>query len=219
MIYYYSGKPGGGKSLHAAKVIEEYLRQGKYVIANFEFRDDLIKKHWAHDLGKFVYWSDDVLLDNVRDPVQKLVDFAAENHKLDKYGSVIEEQTLLVIDEAENLYNARTWQDRYRQRWLWFYSQYRKMGYIIIMISQNEKEIDKQIRGKFEYEVAHKRVGNYKKLGKLLEILTFGKVFCYVQRWYGSSGRDAKDTPVFFRGRRKYYKMYNTSMIFGGQDA
>ena len=32
MIYFYSGKPGSGKSLHCAKMIDQYHRKGKNVI-------------------------------------------------------------------------------------------------------------------------------------------------------------------------------------------
>ena len=35
MIYFYSGRPGSGKSLHCAKMIDQYQKRGKNVICNF----------------------------------------------------------------------------------------------------------------------------------------------------------------------------------------
>lgn len=219
MINYYSGTPGSGKSLHVAQVIEDYLRCGKNVIANFEFRDDLVKKKWLRDKGQFVYFPDAQIMDNTHDPVNSLVGFDTNFHKKNKNGATFEDQTLLVFDEAGILFNSRDWQSKYRPRWLWFFAQHRKLGFNVIIISQAERQIDRQVRACFEYDYVHRRIGNYKKLGRFLEIITFSKLFSYTVHWYGVSGQDAKSTPVFFRGRKRYYGMYNTAKMFGCQDA
>lgn len=215
MISYYSGTPGSGKSLHVAMEIYDWIQRGKNVIANFELRDDLIKKHWRHKKGHFLYFPDAQLMDAEKDPINAFVGFAENFHEKDGNGCFIEHQTLIVLDEGGVLFNSRDWQSKYRPRWMWFFSQHRKLGYDIVIISQIERQIDRQIRGNFEYEYNHKRVGNFKTAGKLLEFFSGGKVFCYVIRWYGIKGQDGRVTAQFFKGKPKYYRLYNTSHIFG----
>lgn len=217
MISFYSGTPGSGKSLHVAILIEEWLRSGKNVIANFDFRDDLVKKPLLRRRkGSFVYIPNEQYLDPSFDPVACLVGFHGNFHKVLKDGTVPEGQTLLIFDEGGVLFNSRDWQTKYRVRWLWFFSQHRKFGYEIIVISQSERQIDRQVRANFEYEYVHKRVGNFKAFGRFLEICAGGRLFCYVVRWYGIRGQDGRVHAAFFRGRGKYYRMYNTSGIFAG---
>ena len=43
MIYFYSGTPGSGKSLHVAQDIYQYLQRGKNVIANFDINEKAVK--------------------------------------------------------------------------------------------------------------------------------------------------------------------------------
>lgn len=215
MISFYSGTPGSGKSLHVAILIEDWLQRGKNVIANFEFRDDLVKKSWRHDKGQYLYFPDSQIMDESLDPVSCFTGFAQNFHSADKYGSILESQTLLVFDEGGVLFNSRDWQTRYRRRWLWFFSQHRKFGFDIVIISQNERQIDRQVRANFEYEYTHKRVGNFKKFGRFIEIISLSKVFCYVIKWYGIKGQDGRVHAEFFRGTKKYYRLYNTTKIFG----
>lgn len=215
MIRYYSGTPGSGKSLHVAMDIYDWIQRGKNVIANFEVREDYIKKHWRHKKGQFLYIPDSQWMDDELDPVSSLVGFAQNFHKSDFEGRILEGQTLLIFDEAGILFNSRDWQSKYRSRWLWFFSQHRKYGYEIIVISQSERQIDRQVRSNFEYEYNHKRVGNFKAIGRLLEVFMFGKVFCCVIRWYGIKGHDGRVHSQWFRGNRRYYRLYNTSHIFG----
>lgn len=215
MISYYSGTPGSGKSLHVAMEVYDWIQRGKNVIANFEIRVDFIKKHWRHEKGQFLYFPDAQLMNEEIDPVKCITGFARNFHKADKEGRIYEGQTLLIFDEGGVLFNSRDWQSKYRKEWLWFFSQHRKYGFEIIIISQSERQIDRQVRANFEYEYSHKRVGNFKTAGKLLEVISGGKVFCYVIRWYGIKGQDGRVNAQFFKGKPKYYRLYNTSHIFG----
>lgn len=216
MISYYSGTPGSGKSLHVAMQIYDWIQRGKNVIANFDVREDLIKKSRFHEKGAFLYLPNEQILDDSIDPVACLVGFAGNFHHVLEDGTMPEGQTLIVFDEGGILFNSRDWQTKYRMRWLWFFSQHRKFGFEVVIISQAERQIDRQVRANFEYEYTHKRVGNFKKLGKLLEFFSHGKLFCYVVRWYGIKGQDGRVHAEFFRGSKKYYRLYNTSRIFAG---
>lgn len=140
MITLYTGTPGSGKSLHVAKVILERLQiDKKNVIANFEVNQDVInKKRFMisnKNIGKFFY------LDNSELTVNALVDYAKKNHVLGK-----EHQTLLVIDECQTFFNPREFQRKDRLDWNNFFSQHRKLGYEVILVTQNDRLIDRQIR-------------------------------------------------------------------------
>lgn len=216
MIRFYSGTPGSGKSLHAAADIYEWLRSGKNVIANFAVRDDLVKpKGKKKPLGHFIYYKNVDLMNEESDPVSCLTGFALNFHSKDKDGRMMEGQTLLVIDEAGIVFNSRDWHSKYRPAWLEFFAQHRKYGYEIIMVAQSERQIDRQIRANFEYEYTHKRVGNFKRLGKLLELGGVRKMFCYVVRWYGIKGQDGRVAAKFFHAEKKYCRLYNTTALFG----
>lgn len=195
MIYLYSGTPGSGKSLHVARDMYFRLnRNRKYpnVIANFTINQKMIKKK----RGNFIY------KDNSELTVDYLVNYALENHTLG-----IENQTLVVVDECQVIWNAREWMNQKdRMDWIKFFTQHRKLGYNFIIISQNDRMIDRQIRALIEYEVSHRKVNNF-KIGKLLPVSTF----IAITRWYGIN---EKLDVEFFTYRRKWGKFYDSYGTF-----
>ena len=90
MIWLYTGTPGSGKSLHAARDIYSRLRRGGGLICNFPVKEDLVRKKKAH----VEYW------DNSELTAERLVEYAMANHRVGKEG-----QTLVVIDECQIIYN------------------------------------------------------------------------------------------------------------------
>lgn len=197
MINLYSGTPGSGKSLYAAYDVISWLKRGKNVIANFPI-DMGYFKHCKH-LGQFIY------LPNSELTVAALKAFARDNHKLGKEG-----QTLIVIDECAVMFNSRSWDRSDRAEWITFFQQHRKLGYNVVLISQNDRLIDRQIRAFIETEYKHRNIRNYKLFGLLLSIFT-GGMFVRVEYWYGCRLRCSSE--VFFLNRRKA-KLYDTTMIF-----
>ncbi len=198
MIYFYSGTPGSGKSLHVARDIYYRLnRNKKYpnVIANFMINEKMIKNKKA----RFVY------KDNSDLTVSFLLNYAFENHK-----QGVENQTLVVVDEASVIWNAREWQkgetSHNRMDWLKFFVQHRKLGYNFIIISQTDRQIDRQIRSLFEYEIKHRKVNNF-KIGKLIPF----PMFACVSYWYGVKERLGVE---FFTYRRKWGKFYDSYGTF-----
>ncbi len=198
MIYFYSGTPGSGKSLHVARDIYYRLnRNKKYpnVIANFMINEKMIKNKKAN----FIY------KDNSDLTVSFLLDYALKNHSSGK-----ENQTLVVVDEASVIWNSREWQKvdtrHNRMDWLKFFVQHRKLGYNFIIISQTDRQIDRQIRSLFEYEIKHRKVNNF-KIGKLLPV----PVFACVSYWYGVNERLGVE---FFTYRRKWGRFYDSYGTF-----
>lgn len=196
MIELYSGTPGSGKSLHCAYEIISALKMGKNVIANFPIDLGYFKKP---PRGKFYY------IPNSKISIKILKCFSKSRHKAFK-----ENQTLFVLDECGILFNPRSWKDSDRTKWLEFFSQHRKLGYNILLISQADIMIDKQIRAQIEIEHKHRSVRNYKTFGFLISLIV-GGLFMNVQYWYPCR---LKIGTSFFLYNGKKAKIYDTFRIF-----
>lgn len=196
MIYLYTGTPGSGKSLRAAYKIISKLKHGYNVIANFPIDMGYFGKS---KIGKFLY------LDNSELTVRYLKDFARKNHKFGKEG-----QTLIVIDECASMFNCRSWDAKGRMDWIYFMQQHRKLGFDMLLISQHDRLIDKQIRSFVETEYKHRAIKNYTLFGSLLSFMT-GGLFVAVEYWYGTNLRVGKE---MFRFNKKKAKIYDTNLLF-----
>ena len=195
MIYFYSGTPGSGKSLHVAIDIYRKLRFKKNVIATFPINLDLVSNKGKRNIGKFVYKDVSELT------VQFLFDYARENHVMGKEG-----QTLVVIDECQILFNPREFGKKDRLQWITFFTQHRKLGYNFILISQFDRLVDRQIRCLFEYEIKHRKVNNF-GIGMFFPFPTFVATTV----WYGLREKIGSE---FFIYRKKYGKLYDTCTYF-----
>lgn len=194
MIYFYSGTPGSGKSLHVAKDIYYKLFIKKQnVIANFDINRKIYNK--KKKKGKFIYVENSQLTPNF------FYEYAKKYHVLGK-----EAQTLVVLDECQMLFNPRCWNDKYRIEWVNFFTQHRKYGFNFILISQFDRLVDRQIRSLFEYEIKHRKVNNF-KLARFFPISTF----CAVEYWYGVKERVGSE---FFFYNKKYGSLYDTFKKF-----
>lgn len=226
MIYFFTGRPGNGKSLHMAEIIYSEMKKGKNVIANFEINEhafDKLFKFQKAKLGNFIYESNEYWLNNAYKSDTKrysyldgLYNYALQFHKRNSRGQIIEHQTLLVLDECQELFNARSWNRKDRLEWASFFRQHRKYGYDVYLISQDDKVIDKQIRSILEYEQEHRCINNYKFFGKLLGFFAGGKLFVCITRWYSKKGKDAHIKSQFFIGKPKFYTFYDSYKLFHG---
>lgn len=205
MIYLYSGKPGSGKSLHCASDVEHYVKKGKNVITNYEINHSFFSKRQLKKAGQLIEITNDELT------VDFLLDFADEYHERNKKGQIIEKQTLLVIDECQTMFNARSWNKKDRMQWCVFFAQHRKFGYTVILVTQDISFIDKQIRNVLEFEYEHRNLKHFKIIGGMLSFLCGGNLFVVVVKWMSNGKRDHTE---FFRGKRKYYRLYDSYKIF-----
>ena len=199
-ILLYSGTPGSGKSLHAAKTITDWFRKGKPVLTNFEL--NLSKFPKAHH----TYVDDDDLTPDY------LVQFSREYFQGRKLTKKDEDTILLVVDECQLLFNSRDYQKKDRKTWIKFFSTHRHLGYHVVLIAQMDKMLDKQIRGVIEYEYIHRKLSNFGKAGKLLTVLLAGELFTAVQMWYPLK---LKIGTAMFRGKRRYFSIYDSYAVFG----
>lgn len=169
MLSLYSGTPGSGKSLHAAGYIYTTLKNGFPVVANFPINTSIFRRN-----VNFKYVSNADLNPGL------LVEYSREwrEHHRCKEGDIT-----LIIDEAQIIFNSRTWQKGGRQDWLRFFSEHRKYFYDIILISQFDRMLDTQIRCLIEYEYQHRKASNFGFWGKLFALIPWFGSFCAVKVW------------------------------------
>lgn len=162
----YTGTVGSGKSYHA---LCEGLQKvsalpHRIVVANFPIKNVSDRK-----LKRWHYIEDITVKDLIRISFQEKI-FGKEGHGL------------LIIDEAGLFFNARDWNIKAeeRKRWIKFFSMSRRFGYDVILIAQDVRMIDRQIRKMCEYEVKHVCANRYGWLSWLPL-----KTFFYVYKWSG----------------------------------
>lgn len=197
-ISIHTGTPGSGKSYNSIEKILWALRLKKNVISNFplKFTKKEIKRGYP---DRFFY------MPNEKITVESLVVFAIEHGMI---AAKKENQTLVVIDEAGGRFNCRDFGKSDRAEWIDFFSQYRKMGFYFILVAQNDRMIDKQIRGFFEYEIIHRKVNNFGPLGFLPVT-----AFIAIKRWYVVK---QKVDSEFILYRKSISNHYDTYAMFSG---
>lgn len=202
MIWFYSGTNGSGKSMHTAKDIYDRMRRKNHngVIATFDIAVDKIK----NCKGKFTSINIYSLTP------QMLIDYALDNHVLDGTPEEVEGQTLVVIDEAQRIFNPRDYSAKDRRAWLDWFPEHRKWGYTFILISPYDKMIDKQIRALFEFEVKHRKANNFGAIGFFFTLLHV-KLFFAIIYWYGVKEKTGVE---HFTVKKKYSSIYNTFQRF-----
>lgn len=197
MIELYSGTPGSGKSLHMAKEIRTRLRTHKrFIIGNFYVNVKNVPKR----KGDYIFVSNDRLTPD------RLLEFS---RRLSKHlGRRLKEgEILLIIDEAQLLFNAREWQNISRSGWLSFFSQHRHYGYNIILAAQYDRMLDRQVRCLLEYEVIHRKVNRFGNMGVILGLFTKGNLFIAIRKWYPIKEKvDAE----FFIGTHRLFDIYDS---------
>ena len=153
MIYLYSGTPGSGKSLHMAKVIYTVLKKTEcLVICNFMINESCFTEE---ELKRFIF------LDNNDMIPENLVRIAEEywaHHKAKSYRDA-ETRIRLFIDEAQILFNARDWQKNYSLGWT-FFSVHRHYGFEVVLCTQIDTNLDKQVRALIETQCIHRKIEN-----------------------------------------------------------
>lgn len=205
MIYFFSGTPGSGKSLHCAKMIDSWYKRGKNIVANFEINEHFWDNKKLKKKGKIE------CLDNTELSVDFLLNFADKYHERDLQGRIKEKQTILIIDECQTMFNSRSWNARDRPRWVIFFTQHRKFGFEAVLISQAVELVDRQIRNLFEFNYVHRNIKNFKFIGFLLSRLFGGNFFIVVVQWMANKKRDHTE---YLFGMKRYYSLYDSYKIF-----
>lgn len=205
MIVLYSGTPGSGKSLDCARTIYNWCRLRKPILCNFPVNTDKIRLWGPKDVR---------YIPNEKLDPDYLVEIAKEHFKGKR---VKEDSILLMIDEAQLMFNSRDWVAKGRSRWTWFFSMHRHFGYFIILCAQFDRMLDRQVRCLIEYEYLHRKVSNLGWRGWFLSfvMLSPGKLFSKVCIWYPMGERV---NGQLYKAQKKYYNIYDTFAILDTTD-
>lgn len=223
------GVPGSGKSFHTSQIIYNALRKGQNVITNVNINTSLIPPiSDSRPLGNFIFvpprqFEENAIsiknslggksvCDSVYSYIFGLQNFALQFHKRNNRGQITESQTLLIIDECHHYFDPRSWNRKDRSAWVDFFSVHRHYGFDVLLISQKDSRIDKQIRGLIEKQVMHRNVSKYKRLGKLLASPFGGNLFICIESMYDPrmSKKDAHIKSYFIYGSNYYFSLYDS---------
>lgn len=209
MIYLYSGTPGSGKSLHMAKVIYTVLKKTDcIVICNFLINPECFTDD---EMKRFIF------LDNFEMTPDNLIRIAEDywvDHKAKSYKDA-ESRIRLFIDESQVLFNARDWQKNYSLGWTNFFSVHRHYGFEVVLCTQMDTNLDKQVRALIETQCIHRKIENIGGGGRFVSLFFGGGLFYCVVRWYPMH---EKVDGYFFIYRKKFAKIYDTHMLFSKTD-
>lgn len=204
----FTGTPGSGKSLHTARVVYTWLSRKNRVFANFNVNiDTFSKRQQAYVRGSFIEF------DMYDISPAFFQNYARAFFKRNERGRIKESQCLIVIDECQNIFGSEDWNVSGRREWRKFFSQHRKYGYDIVIVTQPDKGrgLDRKILANVEYEFAHRKLTNYGIFGWLFSFIGRGKAFIYVQSWYVPKMKMAK---TMMWGRKKWYGFYDSGRFF-----
>jgi len=204
MIFVFTGKLGGGKTLCTVGRVMEAFLANKPIATNLDLYPDKYFKQ------KKCTWT-------------RLPDFpTAENlHALGRGNDTRDESKngLLVLDECGALLNSREWQDKDRGDVFKWLVHSRKLGWDVILIVQDLQLLDKQIRMALaEITVICKRLDRIRipLIGGLLQLAgAAGRL----PRLHIATGRYGTDShaPItdqwIFRGTPLYHA-YDTTQVF-----
>lgn len=189
MITLIEGTPGSGKSAVCVCDMIDFLQDGGTIACNF----DLVEG-WAERIA-----TKDI---KCRFGLRDRVSYARELHsrafkigtpdtlfelsKLlvarDKRGRLIEGQGRLYLDEAQLMFNSRNWQKNYP--FIEFFSQHRKLGWDVYMVSHDETMIDSQVRHFVEMRGSFRNLNKLRFLG--LRLPRTVNIFLSVYHYAGS---------------------------------
>jgi zona occludens toxin len=160
-----TGPPGSGKSFYAVKVLAEAVWAGKFVGTNVELAPD-----WAERLVRAhprVRWL------SKRKRAERAALYRRRvyvSHDLDalfrlRLRGAGEGRGLMVLDEAHNWMNARSWGAGDRATIVRFFTQHRKLGWHVQLITQDADMLDRQVRVLMEEHITLKNLRNFKLAG------------------------------------------------------
>lgn len=222
MIYGVKGSPGAGKSYYAMRKLVQSIQAGKYVVTNLTLREDWEALVARRDvIGRL---SGKKILDIERflrkryyqldpDDPEAIRDLFRVRLRGEKEG-----RGVAILDEAHNWLNARMWTDDDRAEYVRWFTQHRKLGFDVYLISQAIESIDAQIRRLIEYKIVIRNLKRFRVGGiPLIPV----NIFIAITLW--ESGPGGYQAPSMITKREVfplswYRRLYETHGLSHGLD-
>lgn len=203
MIHLVTGTLGSGKTTYGVWKMRAALESGKCVATNVDV---------AHDFPRRVAFSNPftrLFPGRARKRAQKMERRFHRTDSLEELFGIHLEGTkegrgVMVLDEAHGWMNSRLWNDDQRLSIIDFFTQARKLGWVVYLITQNEKNIDSQVRNLFEY---HTTVLNMKRF-RFAGIRVPVNFFLAITRWHAAQKSVIKRETYVLGGLRKLYNTH-----------
>jgi hypothetical protein len=209
MISLVTAPPGGGKSFYAVRAVAQALDAGKLVAGNVELREG-----WARTINRRNYarWLRPIKHRRWEADAESRFFFSEDLSELFalRLRGEREGRGLMVLDEAHNWMNARSWSAKDRDEIVRFFTQHRKLGWDVLLIAQDAEMLDKQVRRNFEYHVHLRNLRKARFAGLPLSPVN---LFLAITTWHAAT-RVVVKREVFPLSWRK--RLYNTNATFGG---
>ncbi len=152
MICGYTGTPGSGKTYEAVKAIIENLKVGRIVYTNIDGLEKSSCREFIKQYTGISYYALERQL--------KIFD----NDQTSEFWMHIPPQALVVIDEVQNFFNSRDWQNQANRKFGEWASTHRHNGYDCILITQNAERLESSVRSLFEWNYVFRKVNFFGSL-------------------------------------------------------
>lgn len=210
MIYLVTGKPGHGKSYYCVRTALEALEKGQWLATNVELHDGWAERFAAsNQVRRLVpgrvkataasYRERTYVTHDLEELTRLRLPACGKCRNCGRGGHCqTEARGVMLLDEAHNWLNARTWDSdesggtvskaeavANRLKIVRFFSQHRKLGWTVYLVTQDEGNLDTQVRRNFEYHVHLKNLRRYRLLG-VIPIVPVN-VFVAVTTWHDNA--------------------------------
>ena len=207
MIELYQGTPGSGKSATAMNMVANALKDGKKIATNFRLVEGWAERlvetlpYWKRSEEKAIkYWENAFFVGSHETVMQ-----------LSEKTSGKEGQGLLVIDEAQLIFNSRAWKDNFG--YIEFFTQHRKLGWDVLLVAHSAEMIDKQIRPLIEFESVFRNIKNIKMFGVIP--VSIKQRFLQIKKYGGLGGGRGNIFGRYIHTLNiKYASMYDSLQVF-----
>lgn len=222
-VHFISGKPGGGKSFYAMKlIVDELVLGSRVVVTNVPIRRGELS---AYLQEKYPRWAGDLisrlrLLDETetaqfwcyRSPEGQLPE--DNQGRPDFSAAATGNAVLYVIDEIHQFFNAREWQKTGKVA-LYYLSQHRKLGDDVVCITQSIGNVDKQFRSVAQ-DFTYVRNHSKEKFWGMRKPGFFSRK-TYLEPHTGAPGQEATESGHFRLDMTGLAKCYDTAAGVGIQ--
>lgn len=223
-IHFISGKPGGGKTLYAVKMIVGELTTGsRTIVTNVPLLLGVLQEYLAQvaprkliDVNDRIIMLDD---DQTKEfwrtrpgwtPYQPLTKEQWTRGLLPSYSEITDNGILYVIDEVHTYFGSRQWAETGRDA-VFYLSQHRKLGDDVICITQALRNVDRIFRS-LAQDFTHVRNFGKEKFG------IFRMPSIFLRKVYGCEPTPTAcpmETKTFTLDASGLAKCYNTAAGIG----